>query len=297
MEKDVRPFETVIRGPFVIRHTVNASGYQWDTTISPVPEQQMQEENKGGPWLVDGVLNVEKLSRQYSPFDEPNLHRRLARLIPTLQNIKHFADKYGLLGHGVVLCYLDRGSNPLQLGESFNFWQQEIEQLGALTNLWDCIQQERLGELYKYVSWNSHPRSVLIKLIHPSGKALTSHLIAHENHLPDKEIIARWKTNTVLEPASFFVHQQINGHLRKHVSPGILPFYDGEIMMFPDCLLSALYVLFALEVSGRMRPKVICRGCGTYFIPKHGSQKYCKPSCSKLKYYHKTKEKEPYHKA
>lgn len=291
MSKDTRPFEAMTKGPFAVLRTVRVVGYEWDQDICPAPGLQRDEENQGAPWLVAGPIGAEENLRQYAPFEEPNLHRQFAGLFSTMQDIKNFADCYGLLGHGVLLCYLDRGSNPLQLGESFSFWQQEIEKLGALVNLWDCIQQGRLAELYNFISWNNAPRHVSIKLMHPSGKLLSSHIIARENYLPDRELIMNWKTGTLLEPSRYFLHKMINKQLKQHVSPNILPFYDGEIFMFPDCLLSALYVLFALEVSGRMRPKVICRGCGTYFIPKHGSQKYCMPSCSKLKYYHSKKGK------
>ena len=291
MVKNLQTLDAATKGPFARLLDVNIDGYQWDTDICSAPGFNKQDEDKGAPWLVDSPIGVEKTVRRYAPFSEPNLHRQLAGLTPSQQNIKNFADKYGLLGHGVALCYTDR-SNPLQIGESFHFWSQEIERLGALINLWDCIQHERFSELYNYIAWHERPRSVSIKLVHPNGKLLTSHLIAREDYLPHKEIITRWKTGLPIGPSTYFVHQQINERLRKHVSPYILPFYNnGEILMFPDCLLSTLYVLFALEVSGRMQPSIICSGCGAYFIPKNRKQKYCKPSCSKLRYYHKMKEK------
>jgi len=290
--EDVQPFEVMTTGPFAVLRQVRVEGYCWDSELSPAPGSEKHEDIPGTSWLVEGTLGIEGLFRQYAPFSEPDLHRSLAKLAPTLQEIKHFADKYGLLGHSVLLCYLNRGSNPIQIGEPFHFWQEEIERIGALINLWDCIQHKRLAELSKYIIWHAHPRSVQIKLFHPSGKHLSSHLIVREDHLPDKEVIARWKTGTLLEPTRYFLCKQINEQLRQHVSPSILPFNEGEIFMFPDCLLSTLYVLFALEISGKLRPKVVCRGCGIYFIPKHGSQKYCTSACSKLKYYYKRKGQE-----
>jgi hypothetical protein len=88
----------------------------------------------------------------------------------------------------------------------------------------------------------------------------------------------------VIEPARYDVCREINRQMQGHVSPAVLPFRQGDVYLFPDCLLAAMYVLFALEVSGKQRPAQMCRECGRYFVPQHGLQQYCEDRCRKRRY-------------
>ena len=70
----------------------------------------------------------------------------------------------------------------------------------------------------------------------------------------------------------------------------MLPFRKGDIYLFPDSLKAAIYTLVALELSGRQRPSVICAGCGSYFIPGHGRQRFCEDACRKRSWHQKHKK-------
>ena len=118
-------------------------------------------------------------------------------------------------------------------------------------------------------------------------------VLAHEEIGGDIALLERWRHGDPVEPARYFVHREVNRRLKGHVSPAVLPFRKGEIFFFPDCLLSAVYTQFMLELSGRNRPAVLCArlGCGRYFEPAHGRQRYCDKPCQQLAYYYRKKEK------
>ena len=95
-------------------------------------------------------------------------------------------------------------------------------------------------------------------------------------------LLERWPYGDVLEPARYWVHDQVNKQLQGHVSPQILPYQDSEILHFPDSLVVALYVLFAVELSaGTGLPRRVCRApdCRRAFPPHDGRQRYCTPQC------------------
>ncbi len=61
---------------------------------------------------------------------------------------------------------------------------------------------------------------------------------------------------------------------------------QGQLFFQPDSLLTALYTLFALELSGQDRPRVLYarKGCGFYFTTKRKGQRFCSRQCSQLDY-------------
>ena len=105
------------------------------------------------------------------------------------------------------------------------------------------------------------------------------------------ELLERWEYGDPVEPARYYVHREVNARLRGHVSPAVLPYRKGDIYFFPDCLRSALYTLFMLELSGRQRPAILCArlGCGRCFEPAHSRQQYCETRCQQLAYYYRRK--------
>ena len=287
MEKAQKSFETAKKGAFAFFRTVPLDGYHWDSELRPASGlvELGEKECLGHPWLVS-PLGYEVDARQYAPFQKPHLFRLFSRVQPNPKAIQRFAYKYGWLGHTVPLIYPDLPRQEVQMGESFQFWRQEIEEMAILVKLWELIRDEREVPLSKIILWQKHPLAVRFEWNLSNGKRMS--LIASET-LANGELLRQWKYKDVLGPARYYLCEQINKHLKGHVNPGILPFLDGEIYMFPDCLRSAMYVMLALEVSGRTRPAIMCRGCGIYFVPKHRHQLYHEEACRKLAYYHRTK--------
>jgi hypothetical protein len=100
-----------------------------------------------------------------------------------------------------------------------------------------------------------------------------------------------WRVGDVVEPARYYLSRRISERLHGHVNPQIHPFLKGDIMLIPDCLQSAMYVQFAIEISGKDRPPIICKGCGRYFNAVHGTQRYCEKQCRQRKWW--TENKSP----
>ena len=199
--------------------------------------------------------------------------------------------------------------------------------MARLMALWELVKQGRRQELSHLVRWTplGEPQRVTLYLVSVDGELrpdlaqclwqnpleFSDHfrqdgdyagrmpytggtLLADEENGFYPELLERWKHGDPLEPAKYYVHREVNNQQKGHVSPAVLPFREGKIFFFPDCLLSALYTKFMLEISGRERPAILCErpGCGSYFQPEHGRQQYCEKRCQQLAYYYRKKEKE-----
>jgi hypothetical protein len=280
MESNIQPLETTKKGAFIFLWSVPCDGYHWDEDLTPAPGLIVSGDVPlEPPWLV-GPSDDEVPSRQYAPFQKPHIFRQFSAL-SSHKAITRFANRYGWLGDPVPLMYPGRSGQTLQAGESLQFWQREIQEMTILVNLWDLVRYEREESLRKIILWQKHPRSIIFK-----WQENRQSLIASES-LPGEVSYTQWKDKDVIGPAYYYLCRQINKRLENHASPRILPFLDGEIYMFPDGLLSAMYVMFVLEVSRRTHPAIQCRGCGVYFVPTHKRQAYHDDACRKLAYYHR----------
>ena len=256
--------------------------------------------------------------RQYAPLAKVELHRRFAAVTPTENGIIRFAGRYGLLGDGITLSYPP--PSHLFIGESLGYWRQQIAQMGVLVALWDLVERRASDDLSTYVRWYRDPVRVTLEFVFGEGtlhreltrrawreqaspktvwdgsgvdvSAAASQTIANEQFgRDDQDLLAHWSFGDPIGPARYFVHQRVNQRMKGHVSPAVLPFRRGDVFFFPDSLLGALYVHFALELSGGARRRAVCArpGCSRYFLRNHGNRLYCSEQCSKLHYYHKHK--------
>lgn len=312
MSKDSISAKEARRGPFAQLLAVPAAGFRWEDWPADGEERRR--------WLVpkqdDGA------ARRYPPLAQPDLHRRLARLRPTESTILRFADRYGRLGHGEWLE--DRSDGPVRGGELLASWADEIAALGGLLALWDLVRQGRTDDVARYVHWHANPKRVVLTLASRAGVLLPevvrrvrldragpkraargargmdrpddgpvsmtmATIASSARGEPDVDLLERWPPGDVVEPARYYICGWVNQKLRGHVSPAVHPFLAGEILWWPDCLLAACYVCFMLELSGRTRQAVLCArpGCGRYFTPEHGRQRYHEDACRKLAYYHR----------
>ena len=322
-EQERLPFQTMTQGPFAALLRVPGEGFSWREGLVSF-ESDPVGKNVTGSWLVrqDSLY-----SRQYPPLEEANLHRRFARIEPTAESILAFANEYGLLGHPQWLAEPSSNHQAMLIGEPLGFWQHEIERIAVLIDLWELVKRGCRRELGHLVNWNStgKPQQVIFYLVGVSGKVRPDlakgirqkssefqddvrhagdrsgriayrhgTVLADEENGINIELLERWNRGDPIEPARYFVHREVNNRLRGHVNPAVLPFREGEIFFFPDCLLTSLYTLFMLEISGRNRPAILCErpNCGRYFKPMHGRQKYCEKQCQQLAYYYRKKEKE-----
>ena len=327
-DNEIQPFEVMVRGPFAALLRVPEDGFSWRDGLVVLDSKGVGE-NIAGPWLIRrGGLYV----RQYSPMAVPDLHRRFVRTEPTDKSILAFANKYGFLGHSLALRDPELKSQTVRIdgipvGESLGYWRREIVRMARLVALWELVKGGRQRDLSHLVQWAppGEPQQVRLYLVVVDGKIRPDlaqfmrqrppefqnyvhqdedlagrmlhgevTVLAYEENASDVELLERWKHGDPIEPARYFVHREVNKRLRGHVSPAVLPYRKGEIYFFPDCLRGALYTLFMLELSGRQRPAMLCArpGCGLYFEPTHGRQRYCEKPCQQLAYYYRKKEKE-----
>ena len=321
LEGERHPFQAMTRGPFAALLRVPEDGFSLRENLVEIDDEGAGK-NTVGPWLVrPDSLYV----RQYRPLAIANLHRRFARTEPIAESILAFANECGLLGHGSWLADSGSSDQGMVIGESVGFWKKEIERMARLVSLWEFIVRGGRRELSQMVEWTPQGTAKQVRLylvdidgkLRPDlatfmrqrpnefheyfrrGKDLATRMshfevrvLAHEETGNDIELLERWKHGDPVEPVRYFVHREVNISLRGHVSPAVLPFRKGEIFFFPDCLLSSLYTQFMLELSGRSRPAMLCgrQGCGRYFEPTHGRQKYCDKKCQQLAYYYRRKE-------
>ncbi|MHB8619255.1 MAG: hypothetical protein ACYDAG_06770, partial [Chloroflexota bacterium] len=101
--------------------------------------------------------------------------------------------------------------------------------------------------------------------------------------------------------AHWWLTLEINRHmagsatdgLRAAVSAALLPTrltapLAFDIRIRPQTLLGAIYVAFAVEVSGaEAHSRRRCPACGETFTPRRRDQAYCRPSCRTLAKYHR----------
>ena len=277
----MRPFGDATSGPFAFLWKVAVDGYRWDNKV-----RSIESPDDPGLFLVTSVP-VE--ATQYAPLAVPALHRKFGRLEPTQGRILRFAEEYGLLTGGQPLIYPGKGQQELRwFGEPLSLWQAEIAQMSDLLGFWDLARKRPAGPLGKLVIWRNDPLGVAVRRRDSQSGLVGMRVLASETDTSTASLLNRWSYGDVVEPAQYYVHLEVNERLRGHVTPAVLPFNKGEILMFPDSLLSAMYTLFALELSGRQRPSIECAGCGVYFPPQHGSQRYCRQSCRKQRWYHQS---------
>ena len=244
----------------------------------------------------------------------PSFHRTFAHLAPTEKAILRFANKWGHLGRNLDLAPEGRG-----YGESLGYWEQEIETMGRLIALWDLVEEKNRPALASYVRWEEHPPRVRIDVAYKDGALFIegarrraqrvtfpcedyhtptmkkggpglpsgdSRLLAcGEEDWPKEEwLLAEWEKGDVIAPARYYIHSEVNRHLAGHLSAMLNgPDKKGKVDLWfvPDCLLTGLYVLFALELSEQAHPTKMCQAadCRRAFIPASAKQEYCSNRC------------------
>jgi hypothetical protein len=302
--RQVITVDETAKGPFAYFAPVAAKGYEWNAEAVEATSRTWANGDpiNQGPWLLD----PEGGGRWYAPLEKPGLHRIFARL-QTKKNvrgaIKKFADRYGLLGHPKRLVNPQQKPTstrprstwrglPTFYGISLDDWQQAIDDMALLIKLWDWVREERSDRLSQRVKWNRTRTGVYFEWVSADGHRSRRAVIASKflGSESQERMLEEWQPGDVIEPARYFLYTEINMHLSGHVSPSLTLNSDKGIYMYPDCLLSALYVLFSLEVAGLVRPPIMCNGCGSYFVPEmsgRSTRKYCGTSCRKRVHYRK----------
>lgn len=303
-------------------------GLQVDVSLGTKGDYGDRMKEDAGPWLVaPGSWNGEPhLVMRKSAFAKRNLHRLFAAVRLSPDRIERFAAEYGLLGRSAPLFDPAKEVQSPRIGESFQLWRREITKMAGLLRLWDAVRNGDEDALRPFVLWQREPRQVVVSFAW-SRSELRQDLVRDHQRAPSiqathellrravakdrdgyielkvdrlasdlygatsSEVLDRWEFGDTIAPLQYYVFREVNRALDGHVKPAVLPFRNNDLYFFVDSLLTALYALFALELTGKIGAPILCAGCQSYFVPDHGAQKYCEDRCRKRHWYHENKGK------
>lgn len=288
--------------------------------VTSVHEAHPEAMDRDGPWLVEkGSLelcqkqHIEKTrgyawrtvpTRQYKPLSDASLHRRFASLATENLEVEvlRFANRYGLLGRTPWLT-TRRGQTPAVVdGESIHRWHTEIDRMGVLLALWDLISQGEYGKLGQIILWRYNPDYVAVSLKWRCQKGQYEisqwdgehkavgfghlvEIVANRKLSPD--FFNEYKRGEIIGPAWYYLGLKLN-HFLYGIRPKLVGFHEREVTYVPRTLLDSLWLLFMLEVNGKIRTGC-CKYCGEWFDLQKSGKTYCNGNCRRLAFYHRQK--------
>jgi hypothetical protein len=248
----------ILSDPFIFRWTVNQAGYEW----------------------LDGRDGKMRLYPHHTPgvgithyTPEPGLFREFAKVNPTRDGIREFAEKYGdLFDQWDIMHTQVRGGRFLG-GTSLERWKAKIEEVRSLVDLWDQIQDEtRHAELKKIIVRTDREICYV--------RGLTNVTLAREGQL------SRFDPRDVLLPARCALQWEINKRLSDTETPtltvprlSLTPDNHQRIVFQPGNLLAEMWMRFAQTVTGEFRLKQ-CAVCDRYFQVGPGGKRKHTETCS-----------------
>jgi hypothetical protein len=207
--------------------------------------------------------------------NECTLHRQFAGLVVKDEKATlDFANKYGLLKRHPAynLVFKDRDSGKqVQLGESLLWWQEEMSDLAACLKLWDMASSDD-KELGNIVLW--HRDGIALRL-----NDSYIHLVGRKN----MNLLDRWHRGDLKGPALYYISLELDKHLLNSLTPTILNSLNRQVYFSPDSLLSDIWLMFLLEISGGTR-LLRCRICGEYFNTHDPRAQFCSTRCRMRNY-------------
>lgn len=250
--------------------TVPRDGYRW-------------VEVDGRLYLTEGrPAGVAFMARHYQPLEsEPALFMKFADVKPAAENILAFANAFGRLGVNSVLPVEHQGRKSLGAGEPLWLWEQEIEAMRRVTELWRAVRDGNVGLMKERI------RATREHAAYDDGRSMA--VIYSRPHDLRPELSQFVEEEDLLRPAMFYVQQEVNRRLEEHTSPRILYIREEdrlEMRVVPKNLLGALWLQFARAVDGN-RDFRRCRQCGQWFAvspSERTSREFCSNACRSKAY-------------
>jgi len=290
-------------------------GFVWRDDLMPASTRY------SGPWLVRAGDTRE----QYPVLKRKNLLQDFARLAedPSRDGIRRFAGRYGWLGLEQPVVSSPAGG-PLQWAEPLSLWRQELLAIRDLWETWGALRtlehKESEGptacraarrRLEERIQWGQDgsiiyratvtcPESIRFPAgggkCPECGDSLATHVhfrrvIAFpRGYARGREATRSFDPDDPLGPARAYLTQEVNRRLRGHVHLTLGSFQDSPIRFFPDSLLAAIYLRFALELAGRSARERECEFCHMPFPVGRRDQRFCSKSCRENAGYHRRRE-------
>ncbi len=309
-----------MRAGFLCSLPVPDGGFRWSETAEvgadwlkggltkPPPSIQHK-----GPYLVPQTDTVHP---RY-PLGHAMLHRAFASLEGE-RAILEFANEWGFLGH-YVFSWEQTGESQgerIQFArswpvESLAVWRSEIKKMRPLLEMWDTVRPRPGSKIpvslaaSRYVAWG---RGQSLQIRYPSAKDspeeslrrakaggyVAGHTLIHPALPESAALLQHMAPGEQIEPVSYYVYRAVNERLAgehyaanptgrdPHVYPAVLPYRNRDVMMVADCLISALYCLFAIELTGKQPTEPTdrkCPMCGNQFKIKSRAAITCSEAC------------------
>jgi hypothetical protein len=251
------PEEEIVRWPFAALQAVPSSGVEWwPDFFQPQGGRRRGDDHGPGPWLIPRQRREWDL---YAPLARrrSGLHRRFSRLRGA-DAIARFASRYGLLGHsetGVV------GGTLQPEAESLGRWMKEVAAMREVLMQWDLVRRRE-----------------------PSRAAAVA----------TRQVSAGpFGGRAGIDPDRFRVTKAINDRLAGHLAPVAHPKRAGQVLLWPDCLLAALWLQLQLELERDREPARPPKRCrferdGVHFLPddRTARMEFCPGGSCRKKYHY-----------
>ncbi|MGA2159155.1 MAG: hypothetical protein ABSG90_08040 [Dehalococcoidia bacterium] len=233
-----------------------------------MPGGSLDKMDEASPFIVC----KERGKRHYAPLRKnPALHRVFCSITDDSGMLK-FASNYGLLGftrfHEVHRR--DGSLRERMLVESARRWRFELSEMKRLMYLWDILKNRRYSLLAALMTSEEDGIYIILNK--------RRDLVA----AADSDLGRRWVLygEQPREAALMYLTNCINDKMRGSIYPRALPAYDKRVYLFPDNLLTAMWLMFLWEVIGEVRP-YLCPGCKSWFDRRRSTRKTCSDRCRK----------------
>jgi len=205
-------------------------------------------------------------------------------------------------------------------GEPLRLWKSEASQCAALVAFWSLVQGRNRSELQKYVfyppgrsekaevffAWKDGHLSVDQRrdvdwrtptytwqdlneedpskpIVHKESEVVAGG--SSENGGYFWELLTRGhrRKPDVIEVARLYLYQQISAKLQGRVSPMLRLERPAatSLLFYAHSLLGAVFLSFAIEMTGRKAPSVPCQNprCTNPLLTDHRRRRYCSDYC------------------
>lgn len=267
---------------------VPALGFRW---IDPPPGSFSHDPvGRSDRWLFPA--GGEAFPTSGHSYDPMHADLALFRIFAGLEHSEaaflDFANDFGYLGVGQSITGDTILAHPSTLGESFAAWRVQVATLADSLDVWDALNTERLDRLNELLKLIEEPDRRALLRIAPrqtailSGAARNQPLTLYDTAAnPDSAAVSRivrWRLGASLHPGVYpedvppgdveaagraVVLSQLRSKLHRGLSADIGEAAPGSgftVDPQPANLLSALWLAFALEVSG-LRTTKDCEWC------------------------------------
>lgn len=239
--------------------------------------------------------------RSYFPLDEcSGLFRTFADTRRTVAGVLEFANRFGLLGHGLVA---GDGKDPELgtgvTGEIFQVWDYEICELRQAVQLWNHCQQGQRSALEFCIQWQpeaggftvfySPPLELFPEIPQIANVALYERAVISSCTVYP-ELLGLFTPGDPVAPALAYVQRVANKRLEVHTQARLATDAGtGRLTLevMPNNLLGAIWLQFATAISENKEYRQ-CRECSQWFeTTRDGgrvSRQFCSNACRSKAY-------------